>query len=368
MKIGIITHHNVHNHGAHLQNFALIQVLNSFGHESKSLGYKKNYDFFDENAENKYNISVKSMHYYTKYFLQKGIRKTLFNIKKKNILSKFREDNSIVGEYYSRAEGLDCVFIGSDEVFSIETGLNPFFWGMGVPCKNIFSYAGCFGPTTIEFIKGKYAEEFIEAGTKRICKISVRDKNSQSIVEKISQKNAPIVCDPVILHGFQSEKKSFTKPIPEKYLLVYAYDNNMNDKDEVNDIITYAKSQGLLVVCAGFYHKWCDKNINVTPIELLQYIWGAECVVTDTFHGSVISLVINRPFAVKIRGNGNKLKYLLSEYGLEDRAVEDFSDLSLVFGKKIDYEIVNSIMAEKRKESLGFVKSCLGYANQSDQH
>lgn len=42
MKIGILTHHDVHNHGAHLQNYALIQVLRSFGHDIKSLTYKKN--------------------------------------------------------------------------------------------------------------------------------------------------------------------------------------------------------------------------------------------------------------------------------------------------------------------------------------
>ena len=363
MKIGILTHHDVHNHGAHLQNYALIQVLRSFGHDVKSLTYKKNYDFMNEYADKKYDISIRSFPYYVKYLFEKGLRRTIFNIRKKYILSKFRNDHSIIGEYYSKAKNLDCVFIGSDEVFSIETGINPFFWGIGVPCKNIFSYAGCFGPTTLDFIKEKYAEEFIRAGIERIGNISVRDKNSQKIIERLSGRQVPIVCDPVILYGFEAEKKNFIKPLAEKYLLIYSYDNNMNNKNEVDAIIKYAKTQGLTIVCAGFYHKWCDKNINVSPIELLQYIWGAEGVVTDTFHGAVISIVMNRPFAAKIRDNKNKLGFLLEEYGLTDRIIDDFGNLSVMFNRPIDYKEVNEIISGKRQKSIEYIKLCLEHVN-----
>lgn len=359
MKIGIITHYDVHNHGAQLQLYALEKVLINLSHEAKALTYRKNYDFLDECAEKKYDISLKSIPFYIKYLFEKGVARTLFNIKKRELLQSFRTNNSMVGEYYSKAKDLDCVFVGSDEVFSIEPGLNTFFWGFGVPCKNIFAYAGCFGPTTIKFIKEKYAEEYIQAGIERFMSISVRDKNSQNIIKQLSGKQVPIVCDPVILYGYQLEKQKFSKPLQQKYLLVYAYDNNMNNKNEVDAIIAYAKSQGLLTLCAGFYHKWCDRNINVTPIELLEYIYGAEFVVTDTFHGSVMSIIMNRPFAVKIRGNRNKLGFLLDEYGLSDRATKDFNDLSSVFSRLIDYGQVNEIINEKREKSMEYLQSCL---------
>lgn len=359
MKIGIITHYDVHNHGAQLQLDALIKVLTNLNHQTQVLTYKKNYDFLEEWAEKKYEISLKSVPFYIKYLYEKGIIKTLFNIRKKKLLQSFRTRNAIVGEYYSKAKNLDCVFIGSDEVFSIEPGLNNFFWGFGVPAKYIFAYAGCFGPTTIELIKEQYAEDYIQAGIKRFTTISVRDKNSQNIIEVLSGSTVPIVCDPVILYGYQIEKEKFTRPLRQKYILVYAYDNNMNDKSEVNNIMTFAKSKGLLTVSAGFYHEWCDRNINISPLELLQYIWAAEYVITDTFHGAVTSIVFNRQFAVKIRNNGNKLGFLLYEYGLLERITDNFGDLSDILNKTINYTSINETIEEKRKKAFEYLQSCI---------
>ena len=359
MKIGIITHHDVHNHGAQLQLNALIKVFASLGHSAKALSYTKNFDFLDENASNKYNITLKSIPYYTNYIFKKGMKKTLFNIKKKSILEEFRNHNQLVGGYYSKENNLDCVFVGSDEVFSIEPGLNTFFWGMGVPTQNIFSYAGCFGPTTPAFIKEKYAEEFITAGISRFNRISVRDKNSKGIVYDLTKKEVPIVCDPVILYGYKNEIKEIKKPDREKYIVVYAYDNNMNDKEEVKKIKAFAKSKNLKIISAGFYHNWCDESINVTPTELINYIKYAEYVVTDTFHGSVISIIMNTPFTTKIRGNRNKLGYLLEEYDLLSRETVDFSDLDRMFNDQIDFQHVNSNIADKRKKSKAYIKNCL---------
>ena len=39
-KTGIITHYDVHNHGAHLQLYALSKVLGTLGYEAKALNQK----------------------------------------------------------------------------------------------------------------------------------------------------------------------------------------------------------------------------------------------------------------------------------------------------------------------------------------
>lgn len=365
MKIGIITHHDVHNHGAQLQLYALIKVLNSLGHTASALSYTKSFDFLDDYATNKYRITLKSIPYYLNYVSKKGVSKTLFNVKKKSILDKFRDREKLVKGYYSRANDLSCVFIGSDEVFSIESGLNTFFWGMGVPSKNIFSYAGSFGPTTYESIIDKYAKEFIIGGINRFNKLSVRDKNSHDIIYKLTGKTVPIVCDPVILYGFVNEVKDTEKPLKTSYMLIYSYDNNMNDENEIKQIVSYARLNNLKTVSAGFYHKWCDLNINVSPIELINYVKHAECVVTDTFHGSVLSIIMNCPFVAKIRGNRNKLAFLLEEYGLSDREIYDFNDISALFSKRIEFDKVNHLIQEKRQQSIEYILECLEYTDDN---
>ena len=364
-KTGIITHHDVHNHGAHLQLFALSRVLGTLGYDAKALRYRKNYDFMAENASKKYNIGLSSIPTYVKYLIQKGAGRTLYNMKKRNILKKFRENQSLVGEYYSNAKDLDLVVIGSDEIFSIEPGLNPWFFGMGVPCDKVISYAASFGSTTKEFIDKKHAEEFIAAGIKRLSACSVRDMNSQSIVGALSGKDPLIVCDPVILYGYIEEiakarARMEKKKKKGKYILVYSYDNTMNEKENVAKIKAYAKAKGMKLYSVGFYHKWCDKNINVDPIDIFDWFVNAEEVITDTFHGAVLSIVTNSTVFVKLKPtNRNKLLWLMKEYGLEGRVLDDFSELSKVAESAIDFDKVNAMVAEKRTLSLNYLKEAI---------
>lgn len=360
MKAGIITHYNVHNHGAQLQLYALCSQLKKFGYDAKALTYKKNYDFLEQGIESKYSISLRSIPYYLGYLFRNGLGRTLYNYNKRKTLNTFRYEKQLEGEYYSKATDLDAVVIGSDEIFSIEPGLNPCFWGMGVPCKWVISYAASCGPTTEEFINEHYADEFIEAGIKHIDRISVRDRNTYDIVTARTDKKVAVVCDPVLMYDFADEWKAAVLPGAEKkYCIVYSYDNNMNDSDTVEAVRAYAAKNGLRVYSVGYYHKWCDKNINVSPLELLAWFKKAECVFTDTFHGSVLSLVSNTEFVAKVSGNKNKLEYLLEQYGVSDRKVASFKEIPVVTATKINYTAVNERIAELREKSKEFLVSAL---------
>ena len=73
-----------------------------------------------------------------------------------------------------------------------------------------------------------------------------------------------------------------------------------------------------------------------------------------------MSIICNTPMAVKIRGNTNKLRYLLTEYGLADQIMADFSELESVSNHHIDFEAVNQIVREKRDSSMEYLKNALG--------
>lgn len=357
MKIGIITHYNVHNHGALLQLYGLKKVLEDNGNEAKALTFKKNFDFMEQGMDKKYDISIKSLFWYLSYTFKIGLKRSLFNVQKRNILNKFK--GPMVGEYYSRAEKLDAVFIGSDEVFSIEAGVNPLFFGIGVPCRNIYAYAGCCGSTDICLFKERNMDSLASAGLKNMKKISVRDKNTKEAVAFLTGDEPMVVCDPVLLYGYKDEIKELERKIKGDYLLIYAYDNNMNDENETKMIKAFAKKNNLKIVSAGFYHKWCDKNVDASPIELLGYFKHAKYVVTDTFHGSVMSLITNAEFASKIRENKNKLYDLLERFEASERIIESFDGLDDCFKEPIDYKKVNDRISEYRKSSMDYLDSCL---------
>lgn len=356
MRIGILTYYGVHNHGAVLQANALKTVLNSMGHECGFLEFERNYANISQQQAKKYKLGLDSIPFYLQYLQEKGIGNIAYNIGKKRTLADFRAKNLPMIGRYEAFDG-DLAVIGSDEVFSLEIGVNPFLYGNGLRAKHVISYAGSFGPTTYEDIQKQNQQAMISAGLRHMDAISVRDQNSQDIISRLIGTKVELVCDPVILYGYENEMRSFSPPMKD-YILIYAYDKNLNAASEYEPIKAYAAKQGLRVVSVGFYHKWC-KSVNAEPIELLGWIRNAKLIVTDTFHGAVMSIICNTPAAVKLRGNQNKLQFLLAEYGLTERIVSDFSELERVANQAVDFNAVNSAVQKRRSTSMQYLVESL---------
>lgn len=356
MNVGIITHYDVHNHGASLQLNALVKVLKrDFNIDAQALRFETNYDFADKSIKNKHRISIRSIGYFLNYIKERGLEIFLFNIKKKKLFDNFNKRENLIGPDCHSCEQLDFIIIGSDEVFSLFVGPTPELFGYNLPAKKVFSYAGCFGPTTIEDVKKVHCEDFVRNGLNSMVGLSMRDQNSIAIAKEFTGRDAELVVDPVILYGYKKELEKLTNPGLPKYLLVYAYESRLNDPREYQAILDYAHSKRMIVVCPGFYHKWADKNINTEPVELLRYFKYAECVVTDTFHGCVMSLITGADMAVVIRDNANKLFNLMKEYHIEDRRIDANWDLNSIFSTKVDWNIVNKEIEERRAKSMSYL-------------
>ena len=356
MQIGILTYYGVHNHGAVLQANALKTVLNSMGHACGFLEFERSYANISQQQAKKYKLGVGSIPFYFPYLREKGIGNIAYNIGKKRTLAAFRAENLPMIGRYEAFEG-DLAVIGSDEVFSLEIGVNPFLYGNGLPAKRVISYAGSFGPTTYEDIQRQNQQKMIAEGLRHMDAISVRDQNSQDIVDRVAGMKAELVCDPVILYGYEHEMQAFVPPIKD-YILVYSYDKNLNEASEYEPIKAYAAQHGLKVVSVGYYHRWC-KSVNADPIALLGWIRNAKLIVTDTFHGAVMSIICNTPAAVKLRGNQNKLRFLLSEYGLTDRILSDLTELERVAGQAVDFRAVNAAVEARRGASMRYLAESL---------
>lgn len=362
MKFGIITHYDVHNHGAFLQLNGLCKVLKyEFNIDAKALQFDKNFDFAENGVKEKHKITFKSIGYFIRYILERGLNIFLFNIKKKLLFSRFIRKENLIGSRCDHTEKLDGVIVGSDEVFALHTGLTPEFFGYRLPSDKVFAYAGCFGPTTLEDVKLLHCEKFVRDGLNSMKGLSMRDQNSISIVKELTGIESSLVVDPVILYGYHSEIKCMTRPDLGRYLLVYAYESRLNDPTEYQPILDYAHINGMIVVCPGFFHKWADKNINTDPIELLRYFKYAECSVTDTFHGCVLSIISGCNMAVKLRDNANKLYNLMQEYNISNRQIDDTWDLSAIFSKEVDWEIVNEQILLRRKSSMDYLKRMIEF-------
>ena len=152
MKIGILTYYFVHNYGAILQAYGMQKVLEKLGHESAFLTFNRNYDHIPVGADRKYNLSIKSVPLLTKYLLSNGMGTFYYNYKKRESLQTFTRKYMKMGERYSDADR-DAVLIGSDEVFSIDIGLNPFLYGHDIPVKKVGADSPTFLLCAIRFLK-----------------------------------------------------------------------------------------------------------------------------------------------------------------------------------------------------------------------
>lgn len=340
MKIGILTHYNVNNQGAQLQMYAMSHWLEDHGHEVVILTYQKNFDF-DKLEAQKNSGSFLNFPYYVKnYLFDRGIGLTLFNTRK--VLTHKRAFKRFDTEPYD-TDDLDAIIIGSDEVFSIDVGCNKMMYGYGLKAPAI-AYAPAFGRATEEELKKHEVYSLIRQGLSHMYRLSARDTHTQDMIRSMTGREVPLVCDPVLLY----DGSSFivpVKPIRKKYMLIYSYDRNMVDPGEIKAIKTYAQKHGLITVSLGTYHKWCDKNVVCNAEEWYSFFSNAECVLTDTFHGSIVAIKNHCKAAFFIRENINafKMKSLLELAGLETHRLAEMSlqNLERVLAQTINYKEVD---------------------------
>ena len=113
------------------------------------------------------------------------------------------------------------------------------------------------------------------------------------------------------------------------------------------------------IISAGVFQWWCD-NILVNPFELLNYFKNADYVITDTFHGCVMSIKFNKNFCVFIReSNKNKISDLLNDFSINFKQVSHCGELSIALSKKIDYNIINKKIKEEQDLAMLYLNDNL---------
>lgn len=379
MKVGIMSMQRVINYGSYMQAFALKTMLEGLGHEVVFVDYK----------------AKPSIHHRRSaaYWLQKGkeaVKNTglvwsLANLYRGRPVS-YRvpklftdgerafipalEELGVDYENFHYHTQVDTLIIGSDEVFNClqnadNVGYSLELFGKNNRAKKLISYAASFGNTTLERLNEYGVSKQIGRYLDRFDTLSVRDENSAQIVRSLTGKEPCQHLDPALIGGI--EKMRWETNDEKGYVAVYAYPKRIT-ADEGNAITTFASAKGLRVLSlCGTQHLAGFEDIRpCTPYEILPYIRNADYVVTDTFHGTIFSVINHIPFAVFCRrpqdvsySNSEKLLDLLGKLHLMDRLVSDGNGLDEVFSRAIDFEAVDAIRERERTAALEYLRSAL---------
>ncbi|MES9940605.1 MAG: polysaccharide pyruvyl transferase family protein [Candidatus Thiodiazotropha sp. 6PLUC2] len=374
MKVKILSMQKVINYGSFMQAYALKKIIESYGHNVEFCDFKSGSS--RHRGEKVTPITkLEKLKKLPSYIIspKSYVSKKIFNRKKlkcfhKTIWPLLNIDDNVNLDYKS-----DLFVIGSDEVFNYTQnhafGYVPAFFGYDNNSNVIISYAASAGYTDILDIEKDGMIEEIKIGFRNFDMISVRDQNTYEIVKHFTNKVPTMVLDPTLLYDFTEH--NYDEPDIAKngkYLLVYAYTDRLDSKEDIKLVKSYAKKRGLKIVSAGFFHEWCDYNLVLKPFELLSLFKYAEGVITDTFHGTIFSIINKRPFLSLLRyqnkrgSNSNKLKFLLKQLGLESRVYNNKDDFEIQLNKSIQYDKVDNCLEELRKTSNQYLSDSLSLA------
>ncbi len=214
-----------------------------------------------------------------------------------------------VDEYYAMLglddpapERYDLAVIGSDQVFNClernPWGFTTQLYGDIPQADRVVSYAGSFGSATVGELRRAGVADEIAANLRKLAAISVRDDNSWQVVKELTGREAERHLDPALVYDFSRELDSRSSGRTD-YIVVYSYAERISDKVEIEAIRTFAKQHGKRLVSIFCTYDWCDEAvIPSTPFDVLAWFRYADYIVTDTFHGTIFSIITHSRFCI----------------------------------------------------------------------
>lgn len=352
-KIGIITYHSAYNFGSMLQALAIQKAVNRIIEDSTILNYRMR----------------EQKKFYSMYRTEYGLKTLVFDLMqfplhKKRLLRAARYEEFMatymnLSIEYSEPTEMDSIwneydiFIsGSDQIWNkhsceLERSdwkyMDPYLLE-GFQGKKI-SYASSIANMTeedLQVIKGKVSN---------FDYLSVREKESVAALTKLSHKKVTHVCDPTFLLNREEWISLLRlKKQSDKYIVYYSLGGLKKYKNAIKTLLPLAKKMKckLKVVNPFSYFPYKDTNLEVCadygPQEFMESIYGAELIVTDSYHGTILSLNLGKNVYSICGKYGSEFRKtdVLRFLGLENRIISDVSDLTEMDLRDIDYSNVDT--------------------------
>lgn len=352
-NVGIMSMQRIVNYGSFLQAFALKSIIEELGYNVEFVDYKfeeslvkKNDTFF---SKIKRNINV------IDYYKKKKASLALNN----KFVNDFFPLLGLSNEYNYNHD-VDSLVIGSDEVFNClqpyPVGFSKNLFGYEYENKNVISYAASFGFTTFDMIKKYNISDQLKKLLLNFNEISVRDNNSVEVVEKLIGKKPYKHLDPVLIYDYSKYVKEVDV---DNYILIYAYPGRLSKKEE-KYIKKFARKNHKKILSLGSYQSIADEIRIVHPLDVFSYFKHADFVITDTFHGSIFSIITNVNFCTIIRAsNKNKLEDLLKTLAQQNQIISNIDEIEIKYNNPAQFDETNVIIRKERKKTLKYLEKSL---------
>lgn len=388
MKIAILTLPLHTNYGGILQAYAVQKILRDRGHNVVTLDtrckVRKNLPLFVQFRSFaatviRYllgRIQIKdivwpcSNNLRNRRLIQASMRTFIDKIL--NLSPIIQTDDDI--KKYVEKQGFDVFIVGSDQVWRpmYTPNIGWFFLNFLTEesrAKRI-AFSASFGTSDWEF--SKELTDSMKPFAKKFDAISVRETSGVDLCKNYLDVQAIQVLDPTMMLTVEdyaklvSMDKQNTQSV-KSFILSYVLDDAGDKQKMIEGISKILQYPILSFNERGSYGPYASKRnaLKQAPKPVAQWLRGfqeAECVVTDSFHGTVFSILHHRPFVV-VANNGRgiaRIETLLRTFGLEERLVKSTTDFDkewLLSG--IYWDNVDVILNKKREYFKDFIDMSL---------
>jgi hypothetical protein len=365
MQIGLLTYHFVDNFGAVIQAYALRQWFLARGLPAEFIDYRPAYVERGGPLDRPWNLSLWRKNATILYMKLRSLQRRLcVNRSQAESFEAFRREflgvegrglsdatavSDAVGEY-------DMLVCGSDQIWnpSIQRGLDPVYFLdiHGAERARKVAYAPSFGRPSIE---PSYLPE-LNRLVHCLDAVSIREASGLDVLEAagLSRTLARVVPDPTILHG-RFDALGGRQGDGNGDVFCYALRTDELIRGVAEQVALLGGRR--LVSARNSHQRWRDigKGVAPGPVQWLEMLAGARAVVSNSFHGVALSILLNKHFiAVSLPGKRTamnaRVSNLLGLAGLSNRMVDSAESTGVrrVFEQPIDWGPVNARLAEMR--------------------
>ena len=364
-KIGILTFHSANNFGAVLQATSLMNVLRANNEVSCEL-----IDYKPEFIKRDYSASPFKCHHIKaviKNMLRYGAkerRNRLFDEFRSKYLkcSSSAQSNE---EFVKVCNSYDKIIVGSDQVWNYRLTENDLRYFLAEPLISSKKYAYAISTGDVAFSESRCAK-MLEA-VSQFKLLSVREENSKTILqEKLPDKKIDVVLDPVFLTSRQQWLSMATEVSKEPYILFF----KMGYSRKADPALQFAKELSrktgyklklLWDQETWFMYRDVEHIGAVGPSEFLGWIANAKCVVTNSFHATAFSVILNTPFFVETEiDRKDRVLNLLSTFDLEENGLNAGKTFnSEIDVPNIEWGKVNCCIETEKSNSIQYIQNII---------
>lgn len=354
MRIGVITFWKTEdNYGQVLQCYALLHYLNAKGHQA----------FLVRTSKKEYKPSF--IHKcYTFFSLLRKSPLSLLHIKSSRKMAKpprtvidrgfkaFKEKyipcTNVIYSYEDLCREplkVDMMICGSDQIWGAISEL--MYLQLPGHFKRI-AYAASFGGYQIDNpIDKRKVWKWLES----FDLITVREKDGIKACRDLGAESYEVI-DPTLLLGrsdYMSISKKYIPQTSKPYILLYLLGNPI--PMEIDEVYEMAQELQMDVKYVASQGREDEYNKTYPTIEeWLSMMENASYVVTNSYHGTIFSMLYNKPFlTVPLVGNtarmNSRIMDLLKRYHLEHRLYQ--GNIRAVI-TPVDYSAFNEEVEEER--------------------